>query len=193
MRNAIVMAAIAALATGCASPRYFGDGRYVAADYSKAEAKDDRFNEYDSRTLFDNGLAQLSKCAPKPQIMMLERFDNQTSEMIDTVSLQRELNDRLSHDGWKIIDKSSRPDLHNEYEYQKAGYTDPTKAARTGKQEGVNLMLRAVLVSKVQEEGNDKSVRYRLSLQTVDAESSLVMCSVSTEIKKEFERVRYGL
>jgi len=181
------------LMTACASPKYFGDGRYIAADYDKPKHSDDKFNEYDSRILLQSALKQFEACADKAHVLMLARLDNQTSEMIDTVELQRELTDTLTTQGYKVIDKSSRPDLHDEYTYSKAGYVDPAKAPRIGKQEGVNYMLRGALVSKVQEDGDEKTVRYRLSIQSVDTESALVRCNGISEIKKQFERNRVGL
>jgi len=185
--------ALALALTGCATPKYFGNGRYTAADYENPVHKDDRFNEFDSRILLQSALKQFEKCADKSHVLMLVRLDNQTSEMIDTVELQRELTDSLSTQGYQVIDKASRPDLHDEYTYSKAGYVDPAKAPRIGKQEGVNFLLRATLVSKTQEDSDEKTVRYRLSLQSVDTESALVKCNGISEIKKEFERTRVGL
>jgi hypothetical protein len=179
--------------TGCATPKYFGNGRYTAADYDNPVHKDDRFNEFDTRVLLQAALKKFESCADKAHVLMLARFDNQTSEMIDTVELQRELTDNLSEQGYAVIDKSSRPDLHNEYQYQDGGYVDPANAARKGKQRGVNFLLRATLVSKVQEDSNEKTVRYRFAIQSVDTESALVKCNGIAEIKKEFERSRYGL
>ena len=165
----------------------------MAADYDNAVHKDDKFNEFDARNLLQAALKKFESCSDKSHVLMLARLDNQTSEMIDTVQLQRELTDALTFEGYKIIDKSSRPDLHDEYVYQDAGYVNPAKAARKGMQEGVNFILRAALVSKVQYDEDEKTVRYKLSLQSVNAESALVTCNGTAEIKKEFERTRAGL
>lgn len=184
---------IGAALTGCATPKYFGNGRYTAADYSNPVHKDDRFNEFDTRILLQAALKKFESCADKSHVLMLARFDNQTSEMIDTVELQRELTDTLAEEGYQVIDKSSRPDLHDEYTYQDGGYVNPANAARKGKQVGVNFLLRATLVSKVQEDSDEKTVRYRFAIQSVDTESALVKCNGIAEIKKEFERTRVGL
>lgn len=184
---------IGTVLAGCAGPKHYGDGHYIDADYDHPKHADDRFDEYDSRILLQTALKHFSDCSDKSHVLMLARFDNQTDEMIDTVELQRELTDNLSEQGYQVIDKSSRPDLHEEYVYSKAGYVDPTKAPRLAKQEGVNFLLRAALVSKVQDEGDEKTVRYRFSIQSVDTESSLVKCNGVAEIKKQFERTRVGL
>ena len=165
----------------------------MAADYDDPKHSGDKFDEYDSRVLLQTALKNFSACADKAHVLMLSRLDNQTSEMIDTVALQRELTDALAVQGYSVIDKSSRPDLHDEYTYSKAGYVDPAKAPRMGKQEGVNFLLRAAIESKVQEDGDEKTVRYRLAIQSVDTESALVKCNGIAEIKKNFERVRVGL
>src|SRR5271154_4277835 len=140
---------MAGIVSGCAGPRYYGNGRYIASDYDHPTSPTDQFNEYDEHILIQTALKQFAGCADKAHILMLAKFDNQTSDMIDTVALQRQITDILSEDGYSVIDKSSRPDLHNEYVYSQAGYVDPAKAPRMGKQEGVNFLLRAALVSKV--------------------------------------------
>lgn len=192
--HALILAVIC-LTTGCASPRYFGDGKYASASYDKPEHWDDRFNEFDSQKLITSTLEKLSACEQvrKSKVVMISRFDNQTSEALDLEALQRELVDQLSSSGYLVIDKTSRPDLHAEYEYNKTGYVNPAKAARIGQQEGVQLVLRAAIESKVQTLEDEKTVRYRFSIQAVDAESALVKCAPSTEIKKHFERVRASL
>jgi hypothetical protein len=189
----IIFAVLALTATGCASPKYFGSGKYVEADYSNPTHSDDKFNEFDSKSIIQAALKDFEKCSDKAHVLMLARLDNQTSESIDTVQLQRELVDTLTTTGYSVIDKTGRPDLHEEYLYSKAGYVDPTKAPRIGKQEGVNFILRAALVSKVQTDGDTKTIRYRLSIQSVDTESALVKCNGIAEIKKHFERTRVGL
>lgn len=180
---------------GCASPRYFGNGRYTASDYDHPTSPEEGFNEYDEHFLIQQALNKFSDCSDHAHVVMLDRFDNQTSEMLDAVALSRRLTDELSVEGYTVIDKSSRPDLHNEYIYSQAGYVDPGKAPRMGKQEGVNLLLRAVLQSETQvgDDGDTKTVRYRLSLQGVDTESALVKCNGIAELKKQYERTRVGL
>lgn len=191
---ALILAAVS-MTTGCATPKYFGAGKYADAGYEKSEHWDDRFNEFDSQKLITSTLAKLGACEQvrKSKVVMISKFDNQTSESLDLEALQRELVDQLSSNGYQVIDKTSRPDLHEEYQYNKVGYVNPAKAARLGQQEGVQLLLRAAIESKSQMLDDEKTVRYRFSLQVVDSESALIKCSPSTEIKKHFERVRASL
>jgi len=195
MKTKILILASAFLAFGCASPKYFGDGKYESASYDRPEHMDDRFNEFDSKNLITSLVDQLNHCdnVRRSHVIMVARMDNQTSEAVDLEAFQRELVDQLSQSGYQVIDKTSRPDLDQEYKYQQAGYTDPVKAAALGKQDGVEFVLRGALESKVQTNRDEKTVRYRLSMQAVNLESSLISCTPTTEIKKRFERVRAAL
>ena len=178
----------------CSSPKHFGDGEYIAADYSDPKHFDDKFNEYDSKKLIETALKEFAKCEDKKEVLMATRFDNQTSELIDTVLLQRELNDEMAVRGYKVVDKTSRPDLLEEYTHETdAPFTDTKTTAKLGKQLGVKYILRVALVSKVQTDQDLKTVRYKLTIQSVDMQTALVACNGIAEIKKMFERVKVGL
>jgi hypothetical protein len=191
---AVGLATLALTLSGCAHNKFFGDGKYVAADYDNPTHPDDRFNEYDSRTLILATLDDFKKCGlNKQMVYMVSNIENQTPEMLDMPMLNRELIDQLNNHGFTIVDKSSRPELFDEYKYNETGLVNPALAAVRGKQAGVNYLLRAAIVEKVQQTEDDKTVRYRLSIQAVDTESALVKCTAVTEIKKHFERTRASL
>lgn len=193
----VVFAAIltgSSVLSGCSHGRYFGDGKYEAAGYDNPEHLDDHFNEFDSRSLILSTLDDFNKCGlNKNFVFMLSKVENQTPEMLDLEMFTRELNDQLNGHGFTLIDKSSRPELFEEYGYNDTGLVNPAIAATKGKQAGVNYLLRATIVAKVQEVDNTKTSRYRLSIQAVDMESAIVKCTGATELKKRFARTRVAL
>lgn len=179
--------------SGCASAKHFGDGEYEGTSYDEPEHFSDRFNEFDSNRLVNQTIEAMKKCSDIKEVMMLSAFENKTPEMIDMGLLEREVVDQLSKKGFRIVDKSSRPDIHQEHKYIETGYVDPAKAARIGKQEGVHILIRGTLKAYVQQNEDEKTVRYKLSMQLVNMESSLVKCTKETEIKKRYERTRFAL
>lgn len=180
--------------SGCSHGRYFGNGKYESANYDNPEHMDDHFNEFDSHTLILSTLEDFEKChMNKNMVFMVSNVENQTPEMLDVTMLTRELVDQLHNHGFTVVDKASRPELFQEYEYNDTGLVNRATAAVKGRQAGVNFLLRAAMVEKVQEVNDEKTVRYRLSIQAVDMESALVKCSGATEIKKRFERSRVTL
>jgi len=176
------------------SSRNFSSGEYEKADYSeKATHWEDRFNEWDSRELIKGSLESFTVCGlRKNHVYMISTFENQTSEELDMPQIKRELIDQMQVAGFSIIDKSSRADIHQEHEYNSAGYVNPSRAAVKGRQEGVEVLLRVVISSKTQvsPDKNFKTVRYRMSIQGVDMESALVRCAGSHEVKKRYEKER---
>jgi hypothetical protein len=182
---------------GCTSaPKTWGNGRYGSPDYAEPYSYSEGLNEFDQKHLLEEAIAQLEKC-PKMRrnsVYMVSEFENQTSDtLLDVAMLNRELNDYLTTHGFTIIDKNSRPDIFNEMQYQSTGYTIPAQAAVKGRQAGVEYLLQAAISSKAQNTDDVKTVRYRISLEAVSLESSVVVCSPSVEIKKVYERTRVAL
>lgn len=186
------------LLSGCATgTKQFGNGEYETADYSEKPTHwEDRFNEWDSRSLIKSSLEAFGSCGlRKNYIYMVSNFENQTSEELDMSQLKRELIDQLQLGGFAVIDKDARPEIHQEHEYNAVGYVNPAKAAVKGRQEGVEILLRVVVASKVQVDSDrdNKTVRYRMSIQGVDMESAMLKCTGASEVKKRLTRVRVAL
>ena len=193
MKTTIVVVLMLNLVS-CASKKTFGDGAYEQADYSEQPTHwEDRFNEWDSRELIKGSLESFGVCGlRKNHVYMIANFENQTSEELDMAQLKREMIDQIQLRGLAVVDKESRPDIHQEHEYNATGYVNPAKAAVKGKQEGVEILLRVAVSSKTQvsPDKNEKTVRYKLSVQGVDMESALVKCTGLAEVKKRYQRVR---
>lgn len=181
---------------GCTTaPKTWGNARYVETSYEPQfeHHYNEGLDEYDQRRLLSAVIGQLEKCPNmrRNSVYMLSNFEQQTPDtQIDVQMLNRELNDRLTSSGYTVIDKSSRPEIFNEMQYQSTGYTAPHLAAVKGRQAGVEYLVRAVISAKSQNTDKVKTVRYRMSLQTVHLENSTVVCAPAVEIKKQYERTR---
>jgi hypothetical protein len=194
MKNLILIMAL--LTTGCATNRFYGDGKYVAADYKEPLHMNEGLNEYDARALSEGVLKGLaSRCGERERmrLSMIARFDNQTTEMLDVTMLSRELTDQMQNTGYKMVDKTSRPDLHDEFAWVESGYVRPDIAPTKGKVEPVRNLVRVVVSSRSQQNGDEKYVRYRMSAQVVDAENGTIMCVGDEEIRKQYEKVSRSL
>lgn len=191
------------MATACSTPRFYGNGEYADAGYPSMDDiepptfnMNEGLNEYDARFLSDGVLKGLSeKCGERERmrLSMVARFDNQTTEMLDVTMLSRELTDRMQNSGYKMVDKSSRPDLHDEFVWVESGYVRPDTAPTKGKVEPVRNMVRVVVSSRTQENGSTKYTRYRMSAQVVDSENGTILCVGDHEIKKKYGKVARSL
>lgn len=188
---------------GCSTPRFYGDGEYADAGYPNVEDLDppefnmnEGLNEYDARMLSDGVLKGLSeRCGERERmrLSMVARFDNQTTEMLDVVMLSRELTDRMQNSGYKMVDKSSRPDLHDEFVWVESGYVRPDTAPTKGRVEPVRNLVRVVVSSRSQENGATKYTRYRMSAQVVDSENGTILCVGDHELRKKYGKVARSL
>jgi hypothetical protein len=153
-------------------------------------------NEYDARALSDgvlSGLAQRCGERERMRLSMVARFDNQTTEMLDVAMLSRELTDRMQTGGYKMVDKSSRPDLHDEFTWVESGYVRPDTAPQKGRVEPVRNLVRVVVSSRSQEDGRTKYTRYRMSAQVVDSENGTILCVGENELRKKYGKVDRSL
>lgn len=190
------------LLAGCSTPRFYGDGEYVSAKYPEIGDMESEFNmneglnEYDARFLSDGimkGLEQRCGERERMRLSMIARFDNRTTDMLDVVMLSRELTDKMQNSGYKMVDKSSRPDLHDEFTWVESGYVRPDTAPTKGKVEPVRNLVRVVMSSRSQENGSVKYTRYRMSAQVVDAENGTILCVGEHEIRKKYGKVARSL
>jgi len=182
------------VATGCISGglRQYGDGDYVE---SSPLHLNEGLNEWDSASLMDTALRGLQeRCGGAlSRLSMLARFDNQTTEMLDVSMLSREMLDKMQNLGFKISDKSSRPDIHDEFQWVDSGYVRKDTAPVIGNVEPVRNLIRSVIASRSQADGQQKYTYYRFSAQVVDAETGVVTCSSDADIRKKFRRVERSL
>lgn len=199
LNSLIFIVTIFSVFTGCtSSPKVWGNGRSYTTSYEPQDeySYSEGLSEFDEYRLLDGAINGLSKCKGMRMnsVYMISDFTNNTSENIDTARVQRAFVDKLNAHGYSgLIDKSSRPDIFQEMQYQSTGYTNPAQAAVKGKQAGVEYLLRLTISSQAQNNDDVKTVRYRMSIQAVNLESSLITCSPTVELKKIYERTRVAL
>lgn len=189
--------------SGCASPRFYGEGEYADASYPSLEDLDpsehnmnEGLNEYDARSLSDKVLAGLEKrCRERDRLRLsiIARLDNQTTEMLDVSMLTRELTDRMQTSGYPMTDKSARPDIHDEFTWVESGYVRSDTAPTKGRVEPVRNLVRVAVSSRSQDNGSQKFTRYRMSAQIVDAENGTVLCVGDAELRKKYRKVHRSL
>lgn len=183
--------------TGCTTaPKTWGNGRSVSTSYDEPVSYSDGLTEYDEFSLLDGVIDGLTKCKKMRMnsVYMISDFTNNTSDNLDVARIQRALIDKLNAKGYtQLIDKSSRPEIFQEMQYQSTGYTNPAQAAAMGRQAGVEFLIRVSLSSQSQNNNDVKTVRYRMSLQTTNLESSTISCTPTVELKKAYERTRVAL
>jgi hypothetical protein len=205
MKNLLKLAGIifvgtaVAVLTGCTTaPKTWGNGKSMTVSYDEQDAYSysEGLSEFDENNLVEGVINGLQKCKGMRMnsVYMVSDFTNNTSENMDVARIQRALIDKLNNHGYTgLIDKSSRPEIFNEMQYQSTGYTNQAQAAAKGRQAGVEYLIRLSISSQSQNNNDVKTVRYRMSLQTVNLESSLVTCTPAVELKKAYERTRVAL
>lgn len=195
----VLLATTFAVLSGCTTaPKTWGNGKSMSVSYAPQDSYSysEGLTEFDEYALLDGVINGLPKCKGMRMnsVYMISDFTNNTSENMDVARIQRALIDKLNAHGYSgLIDKSSRPDIFNEMQYQATGYTNSAQAAVKGRQAGVEYLIRLSISSQSQNNDDVKTVRYRMSLQTVNLESSLVTCTPAVELKKAYERTRVAL
>lgn len=198
MKKTFIVTIIGTLAFGCTSSPPQWTPREPSSVISTTEDEPPNIQEgltaADYRLLIRTALKSLQKkcnASKKYEPYMISSFQNQTSAELDISLLRRELIDILQTSGVTIIDKESREDIHNEYVYEnETGYTNPEQAIVKGRQSGVRHLIRTVINSRTETGEDNRFVRYRMSLQFVNSESSEIECTGAGEIRKHYYRDR---
>lgn len=201
MRNKIFLIGLAIFASACTSapPTWVGRGSASIVTPASEDPEiniQEGLNAHDYRALISTALKSLAKCnrASKNLPHMVSTFSNETSSDLDLALLKRELNDILHENGYAVVDKTSRPEVAEEYDYEsKSGFTNPAQAIQKGRQVGIAFFIRTAINARNQQLEDRKFTRYRLSLQIVNTETNEVTCVGASELRKEYERRRVAL
>lgn len=190
------MATVTVLSQGC-GPRAFTKGEYD--DPSRVELLDDKFNEADMQQMADTVVRSIVACkyvsnAPKEPVVYVERIKNKTEEHIDTESLTDKVRTALIKTGKvKFINKAQRDEIEEEIQYNEGGNVSGPTAKKRGKQIGADYFLSGNLSTNIQELGRDKFIYYKLTVNMTNLETSTIDCTEEKEIRKKFEKQRYGM
>lgn len=191
------IAVIAALTMQGCGPKVYTKGEYD--DPNRVELMDDKFNEADMQQMADTIVQAIVNCpeikdAKTRPTIALAKVQNRTEEHIDVDSLTDMIRTNLTKiRKVKFIDRKSRGELDEEYEYSQSGRVSKETQKKAGKQIGVDYLLNGAMATNIQEVANDKLIYYKLTMNLTNTETSAIDCSEEKEVRKKFRRRSTGL
>jgi len=190
--------AFAAPLAGCRSSF---EGNY--ADPNKVEIVDDRWNDTDARLvgekMIKSALAKqwlanyTSESKGQKPFILVDDFENRTSEQIDTKAIFESVRNELINSGRvRFLDGAQRKKILDEYRYQNSGTTRKDQAKSAGKQFGADFFLVGAISSIVSQQGGYKTVTYQVEMRLTHIETSEIVWTEVEKVKKQFRRSGVG-
>ncbi len=185
------------LLLGCAS----FSGNY--ADPNKLEIVDDKWNESDARLTAEKMIKSAlekqwivgwtQEHSGKRPFIIVDDFENRTSEHIDTQALFEATSNELLNSGRiRFLDASKRKKILEEVKFQNSGAVHSSSSKKQGKQIGADFLLTGSLSSIVSQQDGYKTVTYQVQMKLTDIESSEIVWSEVYKLKKQFKRSAFG-
>lgn len=174
------------------------------ADPDKIEIVDDRWNDSDAR-LTGEQMIRSSLAKPwlkeftrenqgKRPFLLVDDFENRTSEQIDTKALFEVVRNELLNSGQvRFLDGTQRQKILDEYKYQQSGVVRQGAAKGPGKQHSADFFMVGAISSQVAEANGYKTVTYQVEMRLTNIETSEIAWTDIKKIKKQFRRSRLGL
>lgn len=120
-------------------------------------------------------------------VLIVDEVTNGTAEHIDVKSLTDLVRTKLvKSQRVRFLNKEARDAILEEYKYQHSGVVDPSRAVRTGRQEGAMFMLTGDLASVQSSLENNKVVYYKTTLNLTNLETAIIEWTDEMEIMKNF-------
>ncbi len=182
--------------TGC------GEKAFVKGNYESVEKENllnDQWSETDMQQVVADLVGNLTKhpaisAAPKPPLLMVTKLQNKTSEHIDTQSIMDMVKNDLMGTGRVLfVDKESRQDVSEEYDYQNSGMVSQETKKGPGGQLGADYVLGGRLDSIVQEVGKDKTVYYKVTLLLTNLKTNVSVWSGQKQLRKAYKKKSVGM
>lgn len=192
-----LVALIAGITMSGCGPKVYTKGEYD--DPNRVELLDDKFNEADKQQLAEAIVNAMLACpeikdAKTPPHVAVSTVDNRTEEHIDIQSINEYIRTRLLKSRkLRFIDRGAREEIESEIEYNKSGRVSKETQKKTGKQIGVDYLMKGSLATNVQEVANDKFIYYVLTMNLVNLETSSIDCTEDKEIRKKYRKRSTGL
>jgi len=173
------------------------------SDPDKIEIVNDKWNESDARLISER---MIKSALSKPWVLqwagehkgnkpfiLLDDFENRTSEQIDTKAIFEATRNELINSGKiRFLDGASRKKILEEYRYQASGTVRPNTAKKAGNQFGADFFLVGAISSIVAEQDGYKTVTYQVEMRLTNIETSEIVWTEVEKIKKQFRRSRFG-
>lgn len=179
-----------------------GSKQFTKGDYddpNRVELLDDKFNEADMQQMAATIVESIANCpdikeAKKPPTVALAKVNNRTEEHIDTDSLTDMIRTNLIKTRKvKFVDRKSRGDLDEEYDYNNSGKVSGDSKKKAGGQIGVDYLLGGSIATNIQQVNNDKYIYYKLTMNLTNVTTSVIDCSEEKEIRKKYRKRSSGL
>jgi uncharacterized protein (TIGR02722 family) len=186
---------VAALGISSCGPKAFTKGEYD--DPTKVRLLDDKFNEADMQQMAEAIVQAMVACdeiknARKPPMVIMEKVQNRTEEHIDMKALTDKIRTELSKSKKvKFIAKEDRSTLKEEYDYNEDGYTSEETKKKKGKQIGGDYIFSGSMATNIQEVGEDKLIYYKLTMNLVNVDTSVIDCTEEKEVRKKYRKQTY--
>lgn len=188
----------AGFVSACQTPQ----GNY--ADPNKVEIVDDKWNDSDARlsgeemirsALAKRWLVEFGReNQGKRPFVLVDDFENRTSEQIDTKAIFEAVRNELINSGKvRFLDGAQRQKILEEYKYQQSGVVKQGTAKGPGKQQSADFFLVGSLSSIVSEADGYKTVTYQVEMRLTNIESSEIVWTEVKKIKKQFRKSKFGL
>ncbi len=196
MKKIVVLAFACVALSGC-GPKTFTDGAYD--DPNRVELLDDKFNEADMQQMAEAVVDAILKCpdiveAKGRPTIAVSKVANRTEEFMDLDSLTEKIRTQLTKSRKvRFIDRGGRAEIDEEVEYGKTGRVSRESAKQTGKQIGVDYLLKGALATNIQQVGNDKLIYYKLTMELTNVETSAVDCIEEKEVRKKYRKKSVGM
>ncbi len=174
------------------------------ADPNKVEIVDDKWNDSDARlsgeemirsALAKRWLVEFGReNQGKRPFVLVDDFENRTSEQIDTKAIFEAVRNELINSGKvRFLDGAQRQKILEEYKYQQSGVVKQGTAKGPGKQQSADFFLVGSLSSIVSEADGYKTVTYQVEMRLTNIESSEIVWTEVKKIKKQFRKSKFGL
>lgn len=198
-KNAVFFCMFGLLGTGACASTF--EANY--ADPNKVEIVDEKWNETDARLISER---MIKSCLSKPWIslwmrendrkrpfILVDDFENRTSEHIDTKAIFEAVRNELINSGRvRFLDGAQRERILEEYRYQGSGVVRKDHAKGPGKQFGADFILVGAISSQVAQQGGYKTVTYQVEMRLTNIETSEIVWTEVERVKKQFRRSSFG-
>ena len=176
-------AAVALLASGCATTVEYGDetsAKPISTDFGSSDLQQIAAKMVDS-LLADEVLQDIS--ADGPPLLVVDKVKNKTTQHIDTESLTDSIRTKLIRSRkFSFQDRTTEAALQEELAYQQGAATSPVAS---GQQDAPQYMLTSNLSEIRQEQGRLRDVYYKYTMNLRDLKSGRILWADEKEIRKQ--------
>lgn len=130
-----------------------------------------------------------SNSGGKKPVVVVSEMDNRTDEHIDTRGLTEAIRSELINSRKvRFLNAARRKKILEEIQYQQSGAVAKSSRKSMGKQIGADYIISGAISSIVSQQGDYKTVTYRVDMNITNIETSEIEWNGYKKIKKSFKR-----